>query len=104
MRIVVPYSCPVDVVVNLETGLVEDVIFYPDRLGIDDGPHRDYGLRLSGRRPCRELRIEPLSPACPTLANLQTQEASPTYKDLRRATALAEEARLEQQLPDCHCE
>jgi len=104
MRIVVPYSCPADVVVNLETGFVEDVIFYPDRLGLDDGPSRNYELRLNSRGPCRELRTEPLWPDCPTLANLQAQDESPTNKDLRQATTIAEEARTEQQLPDYHCE
>ena len=103
MRIVVPYSCPVDVVVNLETGFVEDVIFYQDHLGLDDGP-RDYELRLNSRRPCSELRTTPLWPNCPTLANCQAQDESPTNEDLRRATAIAEEARTEQRLPDYHCE
>jgi hypothetical protein len=104
MRIVVPYSCPVELVVNLETGLVEDVVFYPDRLGLDDGPSRNYELQLQSLAPCRELRTEPLWPNCPTRANLQAQNVSPTNEDLRRATALAEAARLEQQLPDYHCE
>jgi hypothetical protein len=103
MRVVVPYSCPVDVVVNLETGLVEDVIFYQDRLGLDSGP-RVSQLRLGSRWPCRELRTEPLWPNCSTLANWLEQPETPTTHEVRQATTIAEHARQEQLFPDLHCE
>jgi hypothetical protein len=98
MRVVLPFQCPVDVIVNTETGKIEDVVIYDNEMS----PAEALGnLGLHRNSAKHTVFGWPRPTKCPVALAVQAQATTPTPEQFKAALATVEDYPLSE-FPELH--